>query len=98
MTQFEWDPNKAQSNWRKHHVRFEEAQSVFDDPLVVTIPDPDHSEQEDRWLTIGMSILRRLLIVAHTQHLQHEQETIRIISAREAARYERRNYEEAENR
>jgi uncharacterized protein len=63
---FEWDPRKARKNLRKHGVSFTEAGTVFGDDLASTVPDPDHSENEDRYITIGWSSRRRLLIVAHT--------------------------------
>ena len=66
--QFEWDPNKARSNQRKHRVTFEEAATVFADVLSVTTPDPDHSLSEERNITVGLSQRQRLLIVAHTDH------------------------------
>jgi uncharacterized DUF497 family protein len=87
---FEWDPRKARQNVRRHGIDFDEATTVFADLLSVTIPDPDHSEDEERWVTMGLSNRQRLLVVVHTE----EEETIRIISARAADRLERRKYEE----
>jgi len=87
---FEWDPRKARRNLRKHEVDFTEASTVFADTLSITIPDPDHSENEERWVTMGLSNRQRLLVVVHTE----EGETSRIISARLADRHERRKYEE----
>ena len=89
---FEWDPNKAAENLRKHGVAFEEAATVFGDPLEVTIPDPDHSEGEARFLSLGRSADGRLLVVAYTER----EGTIRIIHARVAAPKERRTYESGE--
>jgi hypothetical protein len=66
MIEFEWDPNKAESNLRKHQVAFAEA-AVFGDPLAITIFDPDHSGQEDRFITVGTSTRSRPLMVAHTE-------------------------------
>jgi len=86
---FEWDPDKAKSNVRKHRVTFHEAATALGDPLGWTYPDPDHSEGERRWLTIGQSEKQRLLVVSHTDM----NDTGRIISAREATRKERRFYE-----
>jgi hypothetical protein len=86
----EWDSAKAASNLRKHGVSFEEASSVFYDPLAVTGADPDHSEGEERSITFGMSPTGRLLVVSHTER----GEAIRVISARFATRTERRIYEE----
>ena len=87
--EFEWDPSKAESNLRKHAVSFEEAASVFRDRLSVTCPDPDHSDDEDRYLTIGVSHRSTPLIVSHTDR----GERIRIISARKLTRRERDQYE-----
>jgi uncharacterized DUF497 family protein len=88
--EFEWDPNKATSNFKKHRVSFNEAATVFGDFLSTTFPDPDHSIEESRYITIGLSHQGRLLIVAHTDR----NDTIRIISARKATRSERKFYEE----
>lgn len=87
---FEWDNDKAADNWRKHGVAFAEAATVFDDPLSITIDDPHHSIAEQRFIIMGESVLRRLLVVVHTDRGQR----IRIISARPATRAERRQYEE----
>jgi hypothetical protein len=92
--EFDWDPNKAASNLKKHKVSFEEAATVFGDPLSITVPDPDHSWEEDRYLTVGPSDHGRLLIVAHTE--EEGSERIRIISARPLTRRERKAYEEGE--
>lgn len=89
---FEWDPQKADSNQKKHGVSFQEAASVFGDVLSITYPDPDHSVKENRFITVGMSRLGRVLIVAHTDRRGN----IRIISARKTTRQERRYYEEGE--
>jgi uncharacterized protein len=89
---FEWDPAKASGNLRKHGVTFREAASVFGDPLAVTYPDPDHSESELRFITIGMSAAARVVVVAHADR----GESLRIISAREATRREQKDYEEEE--
>ena len=87
---FEWDPVKAQTNRRKHRVTFEEAATVYGDALALTYPDPDHSFSEQRFITVGMSGAKRLLIVAHAER----GESIRIISARKATQRERKQYEE----
>lgn len=87
---FRWHPKKAWSNLRKHGVSFEEAASVFRDTLSVTIADPLHSGEEDRFVTIGQSARNRTLVVVHLE----VQDAIRIISARTAAPRERSNYEE----
>ena len=86
---FTWDSRKAQNNLRKHRVSFSEATSVFGDPLAATVSDPDHSFTESRFVTIGVSSLRRLLVVCHTE----ESDAVRIISAREASRHEKNRYE-----
>ncbi|MEW6211674.1 MAG: BrnT family toxin [Acidobacteriota bacterium] len=88
--EFEWDEEKNEANARRHGVTFEEAASVFGDPLSDTYDDPDHSAQEYRFLTIGISENGRLLIVAHTDR----GDRIRIISARELTGRERKKYEE----
>jgi uncharacterized protein len=87
---FEWDPKKAAKNLKKHGVTFQEAATVFGDPLAVTFADPDHSEDEERNLTFGLSLQRRLIVVSHTQR----GEQTRIISARLMDREERVIYEE----
>ncbi len=87
---FEWDANKANANLEKHQVSFHEAATVFADPLSRTFPDPDHSEGERRFLTVGTSGSGALLVIAHTE----TDETIRIISARRVTRLERKYYEE----
>jgi uncharacterized DUF497 family protein len=87
---FEWDAKKASSNVRDHRIAFEEASTVFGDPLAVTFADPDHSIGESRLLTFGMSDRGRLLVVSHTER----RGVIRIVSARRAVRAERHIYEE----
>jgi uncharacterized protein len=87
---FEWDRRKDSANGRKHGVGFAEASTVFDDPLSITISDPDHAIDEARFVIVGMSSERNLPIVVHTIR----GERIRLISARSATRHERRNYEE----
>ena len=87
--EFEWDPAKAAANARKHGVEFVEAMTVFADPLEVTISDPDHSEGEARFLSLGVSVAGRLLVVAYTERAGRT----RIITAREASAQERKNYE-----
>ncbi len=82
--EFEWDPKKAAKNLRRHRVSFNEAVTVFGDSLGTTVRDPDHSRAEDRYITVGMSSRRRLVMVAHTERGQG----IRIISARELTRAE----------
>ena len=87
---FEWDPRKAKLNFAKHRVTFEEATTAFRDPLSTTAPDPDHSASEHRFVTFGVSIKRRLLVISHTER----GENIRIISARRVTKQERKLYEE----
>ena len=87
---FDWDPRKAGENLRKHGVSFDEASSVFDDPLGITYQDPDHSDEERRWVTFGYSASNRLLVVRHTER----DDTSRIINARPATRSEQKIYEE----
>jgi uncharacterized DUF497 family protein len=92
--EFEWDAAKAQANVGKHSVGFAEAMTVFGDPLEVTIPDPDHSEQEFRFLSLGQSEQGRLLVVSYTER----EGRIRLISAREAEPKERKEYEWEQSR
>jgi uncharacterized protein len=87
---FDWDTNKAVSNLSKHGVSFDEAKTVFDDPLYVDFYDPDHSEDEERYLILGISNQGRLLIVSYTGR----EELTRLISARVVTRVEREAYEE----
>ena len=87
---FVWNPRKAVANEKKHGVGFPEATTVFDDTLSLTISDPAHSLGEERYLLLGMSSRRRLLVVAHLE----KGESVRIISVRRANRRERRDYEE----
>ena len=86
----EWDERKAASNLKKHHVSFSEASTVFNDPWFITFLDEEHSIDEDRYITIGLSSRNRLLLVAHTD----QGGQIRIISARKATSNERKSYEE----
>jgi uncharacterized DUF497 family protein len=87
---FEWDPAKATENLKKHGVTFDEAASVFSDPLALTFDDPDHSTSEKRLITFGQSLQQRLLIISHTPRSPR----LRIISARRMTRRERKIYEE----
>jgi len=87
---FEWDRRKALLNLKKHAVGFDEAATVFYDPLSVTFDDPDHSSDEQRLITVGFSLHRRLLVVSHVER----KSVIRIISARAATAHERRKHEE----
>ena len=92
---FEWDPEKAYSNLKKHAVTFEESATVFNDPDALSLFDPDHSENEDRWITLGLSEKARLLVVIHT-FLEKRDGTviIRIISSRKATKQESLTYGE----
>jgi uncharacterized DUF497 family protein len=87
---YEWDPRKAKANLRKHRVSFEEAASVFLDPLAVTYPDPDHSFEEMREITVGHSARLGVIFVYHTQRGNR----VRVIGARKANAKERKQYEE----
>ena len=90
---FEWSIEKARANQDKHDVSFEEAATVFTDPMALTIFDPDHSEVEERWITMGISNNGRLLVVIHTFREESERaSTIRIISSRRAGRQEQKEY------
>ena len=87
---FEWDENKGAVNLSKHKISFEEAKTVFDDPLYVDLYDPDHSEKEDRYIIVGESQQGNLLIVSYTER----GDFMRLISARKVTRMEREVYEE----
>jgi uncharacterized DUF497 family protein len=87
---FEFDPAKAAANLKKHRVSFDEAATVFDDPLSSTLPDDQHSEDEDRFVTVGMSVKHRLLFVVYTE----TDSRIRIIGARTVTAAEREQYEQ----
>jgi uncharacterized protein len=87
---FEWDENKNTINQKKHGVSFEEAKTVFTDELARLIPDPDHSEGEERFILMGVSVQLRILVVCHCER---HFDTIRIISARKANKLERKQYE-----
>jgi uncharacterized DUF497 family protein len=89
---FSWDSRKARANERKHGIGFPEATTAFGDPLSITIPDPDHSTGESRYVLVGMTFRARLVVVAHSERGNE----IRIISARRATRTEREAYEEGE--
>ncbi len=90
MLRFEWDAPKSTANLRKHGVSFEEAATVFGDPLALTFADPDHSIREARFITIGQSHQDLLMVVAHVERGR----AIRIISARKATKHERTIYEQ----
>lgn len=86
---FEWNEKKAEDNFRKHGVSFDEAKTVFNDPFSITIYDPDHSSDEQRYVDIGLSSKGRLIVVSYSER----DKRIRIISSREATRKEQREYE-----
>lgn len=87
---FEWNSDKAQANLSKHRVSFDEAKTVFDDPLYIDFYDPDHSNNEERYILVGHSQQHRLLVVSYTERKNR----IRLISARIATRMEKETYEE----
>ena len=89
MFEFEWNQDKAQANLSKHHISFDEASTAFGDPLSLTIPDPENSKGEFRYLLLGQSSFDHLLVVSFTER----EERIRIISARLANKKERNDYE-----
>ena len=91
---FEWDPEKAKRNISKHGVSFDEAVTVFYDPLSATFDDPDHSDDEQRYITVGFSSQGRLLVTGHTER----GDVVRIISARRATAHERKRHEEQEKK
>ena len=88
--EFEWDPAKAVTNLRKHGIAFEEASTTFADPMAMLIHDPDHSLEEDRYVLLGLSTTRRLLVVTFVERPPKT----RLISVRPATRRERKQYEE----
>ena len=94
MLQFEWDENKNTINKQKHGISFEEAETAFYDDEAVVIPDPEHSQDEERFILLGFSAMARLLMVCHC--IRGEDDIIRIISARKATRIETEQYTEME--
>ena len=91
---FQWDPKKAADNLKNHGISFDEATTVFGDPLAATIPDPEHSSEEPRFVTMGQTASRRLVVVVHTDR----EEEIRIISARRATAGEKKSYAEGKGK
>jgi uncharacterized DUF497 family protein len=92
---FEWDPRKAKANARNHRISFDRATTIFRDPQLLSIPDEDHSESEDRWITMGLDENGILLVVVHTfKRARTRSATIRLISARKATKRETKTYEE----
>ncbi len=94
---FEWDASKARANLAKHQISFEEAKTLFNDPLLLTYPDDLHAETEERYISIGYSSHRRVLLVVHTEHETEREILIRIISCRKATDAERKAYEDWTN-
>ena len=94
MLQFEWDENKNTINKKKHGISFEEAETAFYDDEAVVIPDPEHSQDEERFILLGFSAMALLLMVCHC--IRGEDDIIRIISARKATRIETEQYTEME--
>ena len=91
---FDWDPIKAATNLKKHKIPFELASTVFDDPLHLSVTDPD-SSNEERWVTVGMAADTKILVVVHTERwIEKDIEVVRIISARAATKKEKKAYEE----
>lgn len=89
-----WDPVKARSNRNKHRVTFEQAATALNDPLASSVRDKDHSENEERWVTLGRTAGGMLIVVVHTYHeVGVDAANVRIISARPAGKRERRQYE-----
>lgn len=89
MVEFEWDEEKAKSNLFKHGISFDEAKTVFDDPLYVDFYDPDHSREENRYIIVGESVKGKILLVSYTER----EDNIRIISCRKATKQEKITYE-----
>jgi uncharacterized protein len=89
---FEWDEKKNRLNIKKHGLSFEEAAYVFSDTDAISIIDTEHSENEERWITIGKIINKGIIVVVHTERIKSEQEFIRIISARKAEKIEAKEY------
>lgn len=92
---FEWDSRKAKSNINKHQISFERATTIFRDPNILSIPDEDHSESEERWLTMGLDESGILLVISHTfKFMSKDVSKVRIISARKVTKAEVKQYEE----
>ena len=94
MVRFEWDPIKEKANRKKHKISFLEVCYVFADKYMLTLYDDEHSNDEDRWITIGQSLSNKILVVVHTyrKNKGKESESVRIISARKATDYEEKQY------
>lgn len=92
---FEWDPDKAESNRRKHRIGFDQAATVFSDPRALSLYDAEHSKSEDRWISLGLSSTGALVVVCHTfEWIDPSTAQIRIFSCRKATRREKRQYSE----
>lgn len=95
---YEWNNRKAQINLAKHKVSFEEGETIFDDPFLITYADELHSETEERWISIGMSTNERLLLAVHVEKMMpNDFVLVRLISCRKTTTSERRLYEENKN-
>jgi uncharacterized DUF497 family protein len=94
---FEWDERKAKINLDKHGISFDEARTVFNDPMLLTYPDEYYSDDEERLISIGYSSRQRILLVVHTEQNTNDELLIRIISSRRATAIERKVYEESSN-
>lgn len=93
--EFEWDENKAKINLAKHKVSFDEGRTIFTDPFLITIPDDEHSDHEERFISMGKSTSEKILLVVHLErHIKLNHVLIRIISCRKATATERKIYEE----
>ena len=96
--EFEWDAIKARLNLRRHGISFAEAKTVFNDPLLVTFSDDAHSDDEERFISIGLSGFSKVLLVVYTEHeIMDDLVSVRIISCRKATASERRTYEEGKS-
>ena len=92
---FEWDPRKAKSNIKKHKISFEQAAAIFKDRRAISIYDDEHSDREDRWVTLGLSSNGILLVAHHTfEQLDNKNANVRIISSRKATKIEMKQYKE----
>ena len=92
---FEWDPAKATSNYKKHGITFERAATIFNDPKALTVFDEEHSGEEDRWVTVGLDVNTLYVVVSHTYREKNDRIAyVRIISARKATKKEIRQYKE----
>ena len=97
-TIFEWDENKARTNFEKHKISFAEAHTIFTDPFLITFEDEFHSAEEERFISIGLSERHRVLLAVYTEREEQDEIIIiRIISCRKATTAERKRYEETEN-